>query len=526
MAKSPVFIAVNPSVYAGKEILEGSESLPEHIRNFLLTIIDASEVHGIQLSRDNTQWLALPRERLRSELKNKDFPCSEALISTRLKDLTKNKVLNYQAERGGSGKKTSIYYLNSLEAILKLALTYDEAKKRKGNSSRRTKTEVAIQRELFISNKEIGFLEGDEVFADYYIEGLISGVLDTAMRISSSDRRDTIKADYSFSLRDETGQRWNENITINTSCLTEKGSSIMVLSDQRCIRALNTMFIEHIRKNYNLNDENFDSSTIPNEFVFDIVDLCKQIGLGASGANYDITRKMLARLKDTVFNIDAQNSPWFQTKYGLGADKMEYRYIVQWYAKTENEELFLDAGGSIITRAERYYVIKFHDLVFKNLLSMAHVFISHPELRSEKSGIAHRFNNWCKAFIGVRPRKGKNQFEYQLDELKEKVMASSRLDNFCRDFVNLLSRECVSLEWKDDGRNISLIYGYYVHYSADENDVKEYMSRKKRSRRQGGKLYPLIKIERDINDPIVGNNSKHNKALRNEMHGIMNEIIS
>ncbi|MBX2808161.1 MAG: hypothetical protein KTR20_05960 [Cellvibrionaceae bacterium] len=519
MAKSPVFIAVNTDVLNASNLLKKNYSLPKHLQNFIFTLVDACQLQGISLKRNREEWLTIPRDTLRGQLKSKQLPCSEGLISTRLKELVKNKVLDYQEESNGAGKKLSMYYFNELESVFRFALNFNEQGKSTTQCARRTKTEVAVQRKLFISNTNIGFLEGDEIFADYYIEGLISGVLDTAMRISSSDRRDNISANYRFSLRDEMGGRWNEDIMINTSCLTEKGSSIMVLSDQRCIRALNTMFIEYIKKHYELRD-NPDAKAIPNQFVFDIVDLCKQIGLKPSGANLDSTRKMLARLKDTVFSIDAHNSPWFQKKYGLGADKMEYRYIVQWYAKTESEELFVDGSGALVTRAERYYVIKFHDLVFNNLLSMAHVFISHPELRSEKSGIAHRFNNWCKAFIGVRPRAGKHQFEYQLDELKEKVMDSSRLDNFCRDFVSLLSRECISGDWAQQGKNVSLIYGYYVNYDAGEDAIEEYMARKKRGRRQGGKRYPVIIIERDTQDPIVGNDSRHNQALRQEMNEI------
>ncbi|MBX2807158.1 MAG: hypothetical protein KTR20_00870 [Cellvibrionaceae bacterium] len=521
MAKSPVFIAVSVDVLKANNLLKKNDSLPEHLRNFIFALVDACQCEGISLKREQEEWLTIPRDKLRVELQSRQLPCSEGLVSTRLKELAKNKVLNYEEERNGAGKKVSMYYFNELESVFRLALNFDKNGKQKAKFTRRTKTDVAVQRKLFVSNTNIGFLEGDEVFADYYIEGLISGVLDTAMRISSSDKRDNISANYCFSLRDENGGRWREDIMINTSCLTEKGSSIMVLSDQRCIRALNTMFIEYIKKNQDLR-ENVNSKNIVNQFVFDIVDLCKQIGLKPSGANLDSTRKMLARLKDTVFSIDAHNSPWFQKKYGLGADKMEYRYIVQWYAKTENEELFIDGTGSIVTRAERYYVIKFHDLVFNNLLSMAHVFISHPELRSEKSGIAHRFNNWCKAFIGVRPRSTKYQFEYQLDELKEKVMDSSRLDNFCRDFVSLLSRECVSGVWNQSGENTSLIYGYYVYYKGTEEAIKEYMQRKKRGRKQGGKLYPIIVIERDTQDPIVGNDSRHNKALRQEINEMMN----
>ena len=521
MAKNPVVIAVNNDVAQAKGIVTSNEYLPTHLKAFLNTIIDSAEANENPLSKDGNIWQVLSREKLRTELVNRELPASESLISTRLRELSSAGLLSNVVEKHGDGKNISVYYLSSVNKIVEFSLSYKESASAPKNV-RRTKTDTIIQRDLFIGSNDINYLDGREIFPDYYHEGLISGILDQAMRLSSTDKRKEINTHYEFKLRDGT-RKWQEGINIQSVCLSDEDSSIMILSDQRCVRVLNTMFIEHIKKNYNIKDPNFDPSTIVNYFAFDIVDVCQQIGLPPSGANLKITRKILSRLKDTIFNIDASQSTWFQNRYGLGADKIEYRYIVEWYAKTQQEEeILMDGKSAVVRRSERTYAIKFHEIVFRNLLTQSHVFISHPKLREDRSGIAQRINNWCKAFIGVRKREGDNKYYYQLDELKDVVLSSTRLDNFARDFISLLKRDCID-KWDDNGINLSLIYGYYFEYNANEDDIVAYMNRKKRGRRMGRKLYPLITIYRNTEDPIVGDNSKHNLALKKELSSIMGE---
>ena len=339
------------------------------------------------------------------------------------------------------------------------------------------------------------------------VEGLFTGILDAACRLSANDKRTFIECNYHFRERDK--------IKITTKTLSN--SEIIQLSDQRVIRALNASFTEFVESKYGpigrLEKEEIDK--IDGLFFFDLFDLCHRIDLQPSPRNRELVRKMIERLRDTAFEIDASESAYFREVYGRGADSIQYRYITEFYAKKQNE--LFDEAGDVYRFSERLYFIKFHSVLLQQLLTKGRAFIAHPELTKERCGIAHRLYNWCKASIGVRPKAGDPIHAYLMDDFWEKVMPSARLDNFCRDLGSLLERnriEANSENANSASKFTSLVYGYLIEVSMDQDDIEEVMRRKSKRFRAGGKYYPVLRISRDVNDLYIGDNSNHNQALR------------
>lgn len=344
------------------------------------------------------------------------------------------------------------------------------------------------------------------------IEALFNGFLDASVRMSRTDRRKVIVTPYEITR--------SESILITTSTDTRAGKEIIELPDYRLIRALSEMYVcwvekEHRSEVANLTDEQIRNIT--GEFVFDIYDLCTELKFSRNVRNANRIRAMIDRVYATHFEINAENSPLFREKFTDGAHIFNVKYLVE---ASEYREYEQNQDANVFDFSARLYKIKFHSSLLRGLLDPRTRHISHPELVFERSGICHRFNSWSKIAVGVTAGKSDSTKSYLLDELWEKVMPSSRADNFYRYFTRVLKKHCVGGEaaWNPDGKNLSLVYGYYIEFCAD--DQKEFMDLARIKRRshmyKNFKRFPVVKITRDKDDAIVGDNSPHNLLVRRD----------
>jgi hypothetical protein len=299
------------------------------------------------------------------------------------------------------------------------------------------------------------------------------------------------------------------------------------------MRALCSQILDELQAKYGRVDELDEEQRnriIKDEryFAFDINSLCRRIGLTPSQPNKDTVRKMIARLRDTAFLIDASNSELFRLKYNLNAEVANYRIITEFKAKLETEHS-VETGRNV--RRERFYLIKFDETIMRNLVSKGRSFISHEQLISDKSGLAHRINDWCKAVIGVRPRLGNPEHKYTLEQFHERVLPSAIITNFRRDLIALLQRQCErhydretglidrieATDWYGEAQpSTAWLYGYYITI---EWNPKEYerLSRLRGNRLNAHKPPIVITVKRDVEDELVGNNSLHNQAVRRQI---------
>ena len=339
------------------------------------------------------------------------------------------------------------------------------------------------------------------------------------MKLSGRDKRKDIRCKYQFFE--------NDYIEIRTSTQTREGSDVAYLSDERAMRALNGILLDQLESRFGSLDQfSVTDLGIKDEyFFFDLYELCRRMGLRPNDQNRRIVRDMLARLRDTEFKVDASQSAYFRENFTFGAETAHYRYITEFYAKKDYEH---DDKGNRVVTSDRFYMVKFHTAILANLVSGGRSFISHDGLMSERSGLAHRLNNWAKAVVGVRPKPASRPFTYTLDEFGERVIPSARMDNFERDFLSLIRRQCNEVDdqgcpmheeattgWREEGANVGWLYGYYYKIEWDEGKIQEHR-RMRRRRNRTSKLYPLITIWRDTSDFYVGDDSDHNKALRRQ----------
>tara|TARA_A100001391_G_scaffold201871_2_gene189959 strand:+ start:13200 stop:14738 length:1539 start_codon:yes stop_codon:yes gene_type:complete len=510
MAQHKVYYSVSNEASSHLSALLADESINEKFRSFLVAYINAcSDVPDQRIGRPE----------FINYLKSLGLAASVGLVGKRIKELDNLGVLK-ETRCHIAGKASKILELTTLQPVFVHFASSD--RKTLVPSHRPTKSQLSL--EIDKLSKEGSYLSLTDAVPPR-IESLFC-ILDAGMKLSGRDSRKSIECKYTFFEDD--------HINIQTSALDREHSDIAYLSDERAMRALNGILLDQLEDKYgSLEGLDVNKLGIKDEyFFFDIYELCWRMGLRPNDQNRKIAREMMARLRDTDFLIDASNSPYFMENYSMGAETAQYRYITEFFAK---KEYAYDENGKRQVSSDRFYLVKFHTAILTNLITVGRSFISHDALASERSGLAHRLNNWAKAVIGVRPKNIARPFRYTLDEFRERVMPSARIDNFERDFLNLMKRQCTepveegraphaeaSVGWEEGGDNVAWLYGYYYQIEWDEEKITEHR-RIRRRRSRTTKRYPLITIWRDVEDIFVGDNSDHNKALRRQSTAMIGE---
>lgn len=512
MAQHKVYYSVSNEVISHLGSLLADDSINDKFRSFIAAYVNACSDAPEQ---------RIDRPSFIDYLKHLNLAASVGLVGKRMKELDSLGVLK-ENRCHIAGKSSKVIELTSLQPVFSHFASRD--RKTLVPSHRPIKSQLSL--EIDKLSKEGSYLSLTDGIPPR-IESLFC-ILDAGMKLSGRDSRKSIECKYTFFESD--------HITIQTSALDREHSDIAYLSDERAMRALNGILLDQLEDKYgSLKGLDIHQLGIKDEyFFFDIYELCWRMGLRPNDQNRKIARGMMSRLRDTDFLIDASNSPYFMENYSMGAETAQYRYITEFFAKKEYAH---DTGGKRHVSSDRFYLVKFHTAILTNLITVGRSFISHDGLASERSGLAHRLNNWAKAVVGVRPKSIARPFRYTLDEFRERVIPSSRIDNFERDFLNLMKRQCTepagdesvshveaSNEWEDGGDNIAWLYGYYYQIEWDEEKITEHR-RIRRRRARTAKLYPLITIWRDVEDVFVGDNSDHNKALRRQSAAMITEGV-
>ena len=502
--------------------LRANDCISRPLQEFLATMTRLAADHPNREVR---------RPQLVAALKERGLAHSAGAISRHLNTLKTRKVAAPPRLRTTAGE--TVQYIE-ITQLLRLDTGEDRPRR-----ARWKKTDIQRQMELW--SEEGALLEASD--QQLPITQSLMSILDAAMLSSqrdlTGDRKEVISV-YRVNR--------NERVKIRTYTASKQGAEIAQLSDLRVVRALNAMLLDKLREflGEESQQRNFRSIAEAMElaetyaarhFFFDLYDVCRRIGLNPWPSNLEIVRAIIHRLKDTTFAVDATDSPTFQKRYlpasnsSLKAHVGEYRFITEFYAASE-EEVRKDG---LVQHTERFYWVRFNALLVANLLLERLVFIGHPELFSEASGMAQRLANWLKAWIGVNKRSDRSNalHQYTIDELHELVLPHVRPDNFARDFLNLLQRQVENGSgpapendvWDEQpgSRVRAWLYGYFVELLWDEDEVKRHC-RKRGRRVKGWKRYPLVSIWRDRDDEYVGDNSTFNRLqdARMEPQGVGN----
>lgn len=463
-----------------------------------------------------------------SSRENKGLSVANSMIARRVKELEALGCLRIYSEYrliNGKKKKANIYEISTL-AGLKKHLN-NKVQSSPCPQGRPKRNSLVVYSDI-LEKRGITKLEiTDEVVP--YTESAFS-ILEAAAR-SRADKNTIIQCRYYI--------KKNDFVDITSSTSTKEGSGIMYSSDQRIIQALNGM-LKQVNDRAQAGSDN-PSVRISGEYCFfDIYELTKEIGLKSrSPENRVSVRKMIERLRSTTYSVDAANSPFWREKY-MPADnftKGEYNYITEFYSA---EDWYTEKGeGSEDTHfmEDRYFVVKFHPLIFKAMTTPKMSFISHDSLKRERLDLVHRLNNWVKPTIGVRDKgHGDDHHKYPLDIFHQRVSPASRLDNFERQFFTVANRqdsledtnphdESVRLQFDENKKTVLSgvfwLNGYYFKIEKNKKLAQEIYRKTRTLKKRRYNEYPVITIWRDRKDNVVGDDSMHNQALRRQMNSLI-----
>lgn len=501
MLNDTVVIEISLSAINQRPFVEHIKTISASMQTFLLAIIDvAKDDDSFSTLNNETDTLVITRKSVQELLKSQGNGSSDSLISVRLGELKDLGVADLTTASLGGRKRLNHYSILHFKDLSKLT----EIKQAPpATPSRRTTKEIIhAQRELF-KREEGSLLLSDPKDLILFHEQVFNGILDSCMRLSSKDKRKNIAIEFDVA---------GKPLKISSSCSTKDNSDIAKLSDQRAMRNIISLCKAEITKRkMKLESEHgsdFNPLMIPNMFHIDIHDMCKLMGMTSAANNISNVANMMQRLADTKFTVDASANPWFKNQFstlyseeGVQSDYFEFQFLNNLeiaHYNTKIKDLF---GGADLTELKpRFYTFTLETRMYLTLISndSTNLFLSHPGLSTENSGIIQRFYNWARAFISGRNKFKQHETWYSLFDMHDYLTPSVRLDNFRIYFLRALKRFAKDGEWDDKKQQgKALVYGYYVYYKR-ENGVD------------------LFRIERDKEDPIVGDNSRHNILLRQE----------
>lgn len=502
------------------------------MKDFAIALIKGVKTHGTQeLTREQlSEALASHKAKKTEKSKEKPLSTANSMVSRRIKELESLGCVIVKSEyrRVGEGRrKFTVHEFISFEGLLQYL--QGSTKLSPAPQGRPKKKDLIVYSE-FLENKGLIKLEADGNIVPY-AEGAFS-ILESAAR-SKFDTDDVIKSRYII--------KKDDYVDITASTSTKEGSGIMYSSDLRVIHTLNGM----LKQSYHDHQADMFDSDFPARFIgeycfFDLTRLTKEIGLAPNvKENRDNVHKMIERLKDTAYDVNAAHSEYWRKNYmpNEGFSKAEYRYITEFY---QAEAYFEKHGDDGLPPdfdqerfKERFYVVKFHSLIYKAMTTPKLAFISHDSLKSERLDMVHRLNNWVKPVVGVRRRPvPPDHHQYTLDIFHQRVRPASRLDNFERQFLNMaqrqnkeeirtLHKETKEMQFGSKGEllvgGVFWLNGYYFKIEINEDLAKEIYRKTRTIKKRRKKIYPVITIWRDVKDKIVGDESDHNKALKRQV---------
>lgn len=474
-----------------REFLNFANRLPPADATFLLQLFDfLLYTPGHQCDRDA----------FAEQLKKKERPNSQPIISTRLRNLIDKDLVTFAKQRE-DGVLINHYCLTSLSPLENLP-----EREKKSRAPRRTREQIKRQESLLAEDDALNFLTMRPERMNVYVhDRVFMGILDAGMRLSAKDNRHLINTTLKVG---------RGNLHIKTYCTSEEDSEISTLSDLRCARSLISWAkivvrdkVEQFRVNKSQEPQPED---IDNLYCISVYDLAKFMGYSTARANLKAIRGMLKRLRQTEYEVDASENKWFQEVISMTgrSDSLYFRFLNNVEIVKEYEEVADLFGDNIdIGSLEpRWYTFSFEprthlSIVNDVLYGDGSLFLSHKELAHEQSGIIQRFYSWARSYIGGTDKPGLINRWFTLAELHQELVPASRYDNFCRYFIRAVQKFSKNSQpdWDHAKENQATIYGYIVTMQRESMN--------------GGYL---VNIKRDRTDPIVGDNSFHQQRLRQE----------
>jgi hypothetical protein len=480
-----------------------AEVIPVRVYKYLLACKQAFQRH-LEKTDGGGSPLYLQREDLCAITGNKS-----PWISKVEQDLAKHNLLINDPSPGMSLTNASVKLLKSIPNIIEVYEAIDGPVRAKPGPASRSDNSRALQIIQSQENMELlSLTEGEVAWHD----GIGISILDACVRSSVKDPAKVIETKYYFGK-----PRYNDYLFITTTTETG-GGEIMILPDLRLVRTLMDMY-QHwlwssqdseINKSVRDNlTENF--GTTEGFFCFDIRDICSAMELQNTRSNRDAVRAMLNRVTETTFNIDASNSKYYQAKWpGM---KQKYRFITEFYSVSD---MIPDIDGQPV--GEVYYVVRFHSSLTRSLSERR--YSSHRAMLSEWRAIPQRLYTFCKTNVGASLVSSK-PLEIALDNLAKALLPGSRPDSVIEQLKTFLSKEAALSHregWGAGAVHSTTYNGFHISWRHDPKRYRQVWSiHAEKDDRMARKNKFVVQIERDRNDPLIGDHAKHNVQSRTKL---------
>ncbi|MFA7555283.1 MAG: hypothetical protein WCY88_13610 [Spongiibacteraceae bacterium] len=507
LTKEGVQVTLTPKAISQGELIDRLETIRPSQRKFLKTLL---EVATKQANKTPDQSITLTRSVIQYALAEKKLGSSPSMISRHLGYLEKEGVAIAERERSHNGSTAVHFHIADFFLLMNLPSITKKHTDGTAVTNRWNSKRVKEERGVLRAREDHHLLDSTDHLKILIHEKIFNGVLDSAVRLSYRDSRTKlIECTYLYQ---------GSPLYITTSCSSEEDSEIMASPDQRVMRALNSLcrrsLQRHLQKaretlGYDVVDEWDDTAvmrSIPNLFSVDVNDLCRLMRFPENSDGEQAVVAMLRRLNDTKFSVDCRYNPAFKEMFsvsGMG-DIIEFRYM-QNLEITRMPKEVRSQNGVTLTLVPRFYTFSlepriFTSLVFNVMGRYTSLFISHPELAYERSGMVQRFYNWARSYVGSREKTNLYLVEYDLQDMHERLSPATRADNFKHNYLNMIERFVLDKPLSETNPKVTaLIHGYFLHI--DNSDPKK---------------GPMTRIERDRNDPIVGDDGPHHRKLREQ----------
>ncbi len=452
--------------------------LSDQEKQFLRTLIESATLDQEIDEGELSDTFYTNRNNIARLMDAKGYASSRAILDRYKRNLTEKGILIETVYKKKGERQRGLFKLCDLTAIeiepLQPRSWQDHRKARKKQAELQNQL---IERGDLLPAGEI--MPGDAARS----ERLWNGVLDSCMRTSSRDQRKLIDTRYNFG---------GEMIRVVTTSQTN--NKIATIDDQRTIRAVITMVcsMNQLRKVSGLD--------LANEYIIDIAQLCNLCRMTPNGGNRETFRQSLNRLYATNFNITAPVGSRFATIFGamdesgvvIDMNEVNHRFITELDSSDDMEQ------GAEVFRKTRYYRIALHSRTFERLCNpeVWSSFIDNPDILATGEGYIQLLYNWCNIHVG---RSGNRVIDKTAKELWMAMCPSARYQNFSRDLLAAVKRFHVSnggIWKKEESFQLVNLFGYMITVRFEP--LVDY----------------VLVVARDLKDPWIGNNSKHNRLLR------------
>lgn len=275
-----------------------------------------------------------------------------------------------------------------------------------------------------------------------------------------------------------------------------------------------------------------NAQVVPNEFLLDTVDLAKVMNYASphSSATRKLVNESLRRLADTNFRLYISNPESPEAKdvmdlFGLDDTAMDFRFIQDLksqhhLSQTEKPSAPGTALGPVSDndadpfreeelKRVRLWKVSIDSHLYYRLLdkNTRKLYVAHPEIMSESSGLAQSIYNLMSSIIGRKNAELLNEpdriYSKPLRTLHNTLWPNRRYDRFQKDLVEILryhaKRKGIPFDLAAKENQVP-VFGFVFTLTRSEKDDELF-----------------IRVVRDKKDPLTGDMSYHNQKVAKDL---------